>query len=86
MLILLLYLCAISERTHCECTVTTYFVELYNEQLVDLFWLLDSKRNRSAGEPPKLDIKVIIREGANIVALNCSNQYRFGALASSSGH
>lgn len=47
----------IGERKHCNCRVTTYFVELYNDNLVDLYWVLDNKKNRS-GDPPKLDIKV----------------------------
>jgi hypothetical protein len=49
----------IDERKHCNCRVTTYFVELYNDNLVDLYWVLDNKKHRSsAGDPPKLDIKV----------------------------
>jgi len=38
-----------------EVTVSAYFVELYNDALVDLFYLLD---HGSRGTPPKLDIKV----------------------------
>lgn len=48
----------IGDRKHCNCRVTTYFVELYNDNLVDLYWVLDNKKHRSGGEPPKLDIKV----------------------------
>lgn len=53
----------IKERTHCTSKVTTYFVELYNDNLVDLYWLLDNKKNlRNADgtvvEPPKLEIKM----------------------------
>ena len=47
----------IAERAHCVCKITTYFVELYNDNLVDLFWLLDNKKSGNA-EPPRLDIKV----------------------------
>merc|ERR1712070_1332172 len=39
-----------------ETKVTAYFVELYNDQVVDLLWKLE---NRTAkGDGPKLDIKV----------------------------
>mmetsp|Transcript_16795 Transcript_16795/g.25247 ORF Transcript_16795/g.25247 Transcript_16795/m.25247 type:complete len:1631 (-) Transcript_16795:170-5062(-) len=46
----------IHERTHCTVRVSTYFVELYNDNIVDLYWLLDNKKGR--GEPPRLDIKL----------------------------
>ena len=39
-------------------TVSSYFLELYNDQLVDLYWGLDNKHNKSSGAPPKLDIKL----------------------------
>lgn len=52
----------IEDRKHCDCTVTAYFVELYNDQLVDLLWLVDSKDKdapkESKGQPPHLDIKL----------------------------
>ena len=64
----------IEDRKHCDCTVTCYFVELYNDQLVDLLWLVDSKDkdknqekdknqdkdkdNKDKGLPPHLDIKL----------------------------
>jgi Kinesin motor domain len=53
----------IGERKHLDCKVTVYFVELYNDQLVDLLWLVDGKgRDRDVREinaqPPHLDIKM----------------------------
>jgi hypothetical protein len=33
----------VQERVHVNVRVTTYFVELYNDNLVDLFWVLDNK-------------------------------------------
>lgn len=50
----------IDERPHCTIKVSAYFVELYNDNLVDLFWLLDSKTNKAllSEGPPKLDIKM----------------------------
>ena len=50
----------IDERKHLRITVTTYFVELYNDNLVDLYWVLDNKANmkNSNIEPPKLEIKM----------------------------
>jgi hypothetical protein len=49
----------IDERAHCVCKVTTYFVELYNDNLVDLYWLLDNMKTKNNNEePPKLEIKV----------------------------
>ena len=47
----------INERVHLNVRVTTYFVELYNDNLVDLFWVLDNK-GKANTEPPKLDIKM----------------------------
>lgn len=48
-----------AEKKHLQCKVTTYFVELYNDNLVDLYWVLDNKNNRGAQqEPPKLEIKM----------------------------
>jgi hypothetical protein len=48
----------IGTRQHCDCKVTTYFVELYNDQLVDLFRLVDEKESRDKTQPPHLDIKL----------------------------
>jgi hypothetical protein len=45
------------EKTHCTCKISTYFLELYNDGLVDLFWVLDNKRGPKK-DPPKLDIKL----------------------------
>ena len=47
----------IDERPNLQIKVSTYFVELYLDELVDLYWVLDNKKNHKA-EPPKLDIKV----------------------------
>lgn len=44
------------EKAHCNIAVTTYFVELYNDNLVDLYWSLDNDRKKA--EPPKLIIKM----------------------------
>lgn len=30
----------IEEKSHCVCHVSTYFVELYNDNLCDLYWVL----------------------------------------------
>lgn len=46
----------IDERKHCTCRVSTYFVELYNDNLVDLYWILDNRRSKD--NPPKLEIKM----------------------------
>jgi hypothetical protein len=50
----------IDERKHLRITVTTYFVELYNDNLVDLYWVLDNKASmkNSNIDPPKLEIKM----------------------------
>lgn len=48
----------IEERVHLNVRVTTYFVELYNDNLVDLYWILDNKGKAGNLEPPKLDIKM----------------------------
>ncbi len=49
-----------AERPQWNYKVSTYFVELYNDNIIDLFWLLDNKRNlgKQGVEPPKLDIKM----------------------------
>lgn len=44
----------IDERPHCNVRVTTYFVELYNDNLVDLYFVLDNKNKPGIPEPPKL--------------------------------
>ena len=46
----------IKERTHLKVKVSTYFVELYLDTLVDLYWALDNKGKK--GDPPRLDIKL----------------------------
>lgn len=38
----------IREKPHCVCKVSAYFVELYNDSLVDLFHVLDNKRRRGS--------------------------------------
>eukprot|EP01039_Chlorochromonas_danica_P003382 gene3382-3707_t len=50
----------IAERRHLQVKVTTYFVELYNDNLVDLYFILDNKTIPAASrlEPPKLEIKM----------------------------
>jgi hypothetical protein len=54
----------ISQRKHCKSTVSTYFVELYNDNLVDLYWILDNTKNKKKGAaanpegPPKLEIRM----------------------------
>ena len=34
----------IDEKKNCTCHVSTYFIELYNDNLVDLYWILDNKK------------------------------------------
>jgi hypothetical protein len=46
----------IKEKSHCNITLTSYFVELYNDNLVDLYWPLENDRKKA--EPPKLVIKM----------------------------
>jgi hypothetical protein len=53
----------VKDRPQCIVKVSCYFVELYNDSLVDLFWLLDNKMNTRNKEgvmiePPKLEIKL----------------------------
>ncbi len=48
----------VDERAHLQCKVTTYFVELYNDNLVDLYWVLDNKNVAGKNDPPKLEIKM----------------------------
>lgn len=38
-------------------SVTAYMVELYNDHLVDLFWVSEHSKSKSAGPAPRLDIK-----------------------------
>jgi hypothetical protein len=40
----------INEKVHCNCKVTTYFVELYNDNLVDLYWVLDNPKANTNGK------------------------------------
>jgi len=46
------------ERSAVTITVKTYFVELYLDTIVDLYFILDHKGKRGAPDPPKLDIKL----------------------------
>ena len=46
----------IKEKTHLTVKVSTYFVELYLDSLVDLYYSLDNKGKK--GNPPRLDIKL----------------------------
>ena len=39
----------IRQKQHCKSNVTSYFVELYNDNLVDLYWLLENKRKGGKG-------------------------------------
>jgi chromosome segregation ATPase len=50
----------IDEKVHLQVKVTTYFVELYNDNLCDLFWQLDNAGAKKGPEfePPKLEIKM----------------------------
>jgi hypothetical protein len=49
----------ILEKKHCQCKISTYFIELYNDNLVDLYWILDNGKVKGPPqEPPKLDIKL----------------------------
>ena len=48
----------IDDRPNCQIKVTTYFVELYNDNLVDLYFVLDNKNKPGIADPPKLDIKM----------------------------
>jgi len=50
----------ITEKKHCNIRVTTYFVELYNDNLVDLYYILDNKDSKynNNTDPPKLTIKM----------------------------
>jgi len=68
----------IHKRGVAEVKVSTYFVELYNDQLVDLYFRLDHKKYE---KPPKLEIKVdakkvvviknaIIKDAADFEELN----------------
>ena len=43
------------ERHHCQFKVTSSFMELYNNQLVDLFWVLDNQKSKE--KPPALEIR-----------------------------
>ena len=47
----------ISKLKNCEVTVSTYFVELYNENLQDLYFMLDNPRAKK-DDFPDLDIKL----------------------------
>ena len=48
----------IKENVNCEAKCTSYMVELYNDVLVDLFYLARNSHNaKKKKSPPKLDIK-----------------------------
>ena len=68
----------LQEKGTAEIKVSSYFVELYNDQLVDLYFRLDHK---AKDKPPKLEIKldakktvviknVIIKDAADFQELN----------------
>lgn len=46
-----------SKMKNCELTVSSYFVELYNDNLQDLFFMLDNPRAKKE-DFPDLDVKV----------------------------
>lgn len=54
----------IKEKSHCSIKVSSYFIELYNDNLVDLYLLLDRRNRKSSAGPnsnleaPKLEIKM----------------------------
>jgi hypothetical protein len=54
----------IGERVHLQVKVTSYFVELYNDNIVDLFYILDkgSSTSPSSSDPPKLEVKMDARK------------------------
>lgn len=47
----------IGKMKNCDVTVSTYFVELYNENLQDLYYMLDNPKAKR-DEMPDLDVKV----------------------------
>ncbi|GMH56505.1 hypothetical protein TrLO_g10873 [Triparma laevis f. longispina] len=56
----------LSDKGTAEVNVSSYFVELYNDQLVDLYYKLDHKSNE---KPPKLEIKLDAKK--SVVIKNC---------------
>eukprot|EP01035_Chromulina_nebulosa_P018527 gene18527-24246_t len=73
-----------NERTQCTFNISTYFVEIYNDNLVDLFWSIDNKNtgvvrnvDGSLIEPPRLDIKMDNRKMVTItnVVIKQANTY-----------
>lgn len=51
------------EKPSYQFKISSYFVELYNDNLVDLYWLLDNRIGARTTdgviiEPPKLEIKL----------------------------
>lgn len=56
--------------------MTTYFIELYNDNLVDLYFILDNKTNKTNLEPPKLDIKMDakVRNNDNLLSVAYRNR------------
>lgn len=54
-------------KSHCDIKISSYFVELYMDSLIDLYWPLDNKNKirDAAGnliEAPKLEIKMDSRK------------------------
>ena len=63
------------EKHHCQFKITSSFMELYNNQLVDLFWILD--HHKSKEKPPALEIRrdskgIIFVQGAVIKDIESS--------------
>lgn len=60
-----------TEKSQCTVNISTYFVELYNDTLVDLYLQLERKSNghgnkMNLGEVPKLEIKMDERKMVSI--------------------
>jgi kinesin family protein C2/C3 len=57
----------INEKAHLRCKVSTYFVELYNDNLVDLYYVVDNEGVKGMqADPPKLDIKLDAKKMVSI--------------------
>jgi hypothetical protein len=60
---------------NCEVTVTSYFIELYNDNLQDLYFMMDNPRARPQDYPdlnPRLnEKKMIFIQGAVIKSVRC---------------
>ena len=64
------------ERHQCQFKITSSFMELYNNQLVDLFWILDHP-HKNKEKPPALEIRqdsngIIFVQGAVIKDIESS--------------